>query len=51
MVQIEFVQSAFTAAEAAGSVSVCITVTGAILDRDVTVLLSTQDNTAMCESL
>ena len=51
MVQVEFVQSALTVSEADGSVSVCVNVSGASLDRDVTVYVSIDDGTAMCESL
>jgi len=45
VVQVEFAQSAFTVAEADGSVSVCINISGAVLARMVTALLSTQDIT------
>ena len=42
-------QSAFSVNEADGSVSVCTAVSGAVLDRNITVLLSTQDLTATCK--
>jgi len=42
-------QSTFPLSEADGSVSVCIAVSGAVLDRNITVILSTQDNTAICK--
>lgn len=40
----------FVASEADGSVSVCINISGP-LDQDVTVLLSTEDNSAIGKSL
>ena len=49
VVQVGFTQSAFPVSEADGSVSVCTAVSGAVLDRNITVLLSTQDNTATCK--
>ena len=47
--QVGFGQPSFTASERDGSVSVCINIFGAELNRSVTVLLSTQDDTAVCE--
>ena len=49
VVQVGFMQSAFSVNEADGSVSVCTAVSGAVLDRNITVLLSTQDLTATCK--
>ena len=49
MVQVGFTQSGFPVSEADGSVSVCTDISGAVLDRNVTVLLSTQDNLAVCK--
>jgi len=40
----------FMASEADGSVSVCVNISG-LLVGSATVLLSTEDNTAVCESL
>jgi len=37
------------ASEAVGLVSVCVNISGTVLDRNITVLLSTEDNTAICE--
>jgi len=49
VVQVGFTQSAFPVSETDGSVSVCTAISGVVLDRNVTVLLSTQDNTATCK--
>jgi len=49
VVQVGFMQSAFSVTEADGSVSVCTAVSGAVLDRNITVLLSTQDLIATCK--
>ena len=49
VVQVGFPQSTFPVSEADGSVSVCTAISGAVLDRNVTILLSTQDNTAICK--
>ena len=49
--QVEFAQPALTVSEDDGSVSVCVDISGASLDRDVTVYVSIDDGTAMCESL
>ena len=48
-VQVGFVQSFFVVNEANGPIFVCIEIFGADLNRSVTVLLSTQDNTAICK--
>lgn len=37
--------------EAVGLISVCVNVSGAVLDRNITVFLSTENNTAVCEFL
>ena len=47
--QVGFAQPSFPASESVGSVSVCINIFGAELNRSVTVVLSTQDGTAVCE--
>ena len=39
----------FMASEAVGLVSVCINISGTVLDRNITVLLSTENNMAICE--
>jgi len=39
------------ATEAVGLVSVCVNISGTVVDRDITVLLSTENNTAICESV
>ena len=49
VVQVGFEQSSYIVSEADGSASVCVNISGAILNRNVTVLLSTQDNSAVCE--
>ena len=49
VVQVSFTQSAFTVSEADGSVSVCTAISGAVLDRNVSIQLSTGDNTAICK--
>ena len=49
VVNVGFSAPSFTASEANGSVSVCMNIFGAVLARSVTVLLSTQDDTAFCE--
>ena len=51
MVQVGFAQSSYTLSEADGLVSVCVNISGAVLDRNVSVLLSTEDDTAVCESV
>jgi len=52
VVTVAYAQSDLTVSEADGSVSVCITISGAsVLDRNVTVYVSIDDGTAMCESL
>ena len=49
VVQVGFTQSTFPVSEADGSVTMCTGISGAVLDRNVTVLLSTRDNTAICK--
>ena len=49
VLQVGFTQSGFPVSEADGSVSVCIAISGAVLERNITVILSTQDNTAVCK--
>ena len=49
VVQVGFGQSIYLVNEAQGSVAVCVVIFGATLDRNVTVLLSTQNGTAICE--
>ena len=51
MVQVGFVQAAYTAMETDGQVLVCINISGAVLDRTVTVFVSTTSETASRESL
>ena len=51
VVQVEFAQPNYTVRESNGSVSVCINISGAVLERNVTVLLSTEDFEATCECL
>ena len=49
-VDVGFAESSYTVRENNGSVSVCINISGAILERNITVLLSTRDDEATCES-
>ena len=51
MVQVGFVQATYTAMETDGHVLVCINISGAVLDRTVTVFVSTANETASRESL
>ena len=48
VVQVGFVQAMYTVIESDGQVSVCINISGAVLNRNVTVFVSTND-TASCE--
>ena len=48
--EVEFAETSYTASESNGSVSVCIDISGADLERNVTVLLSTMDDEATRES-
>jgi len=50
VVQVGFENSSYLAAEDAGSVSVCVTITGQLV-RDIVVTLSTADGSAMGKSL
>ena len=50
-VQVEFAQPSFSVSESDGSISVCVNISGASLERNVTVYVSITDGTAMCESL
>ena len=49
MVDVEFAQPSYTVGENDGSVSVCINISGAVLERNVTVFLSTGGFDATCE--
>ena len=49
VVQVGFVQATYTVMESDGQVSVCIDISGAILDRTVIVFASTTNETASCE--
>ena len=49
-VEVGFVEPSYTVNESSGSVSVCIDISGAVLERNVTVLLSTMDDEATRES-
>jgi len=51
VVDVEFAQPSYTVRESDGSVSVCINISGAVLERSVTVLLSTMGFEATCECL
>ena len=51
MVQVGFVQAMHTVMESDGQVFVCINISGAVLDRSVTVFVSTANDTASRESL
>jgi len=48
---VGFAESAYAVTEADGLVSVCVTISGAVLNRNISVLLSTEDSTAVCESV
>ena len=48
--EVGFVEPSYTVRESSGSVSVCIDISGAVLERDITVLLSTMDDEATRES-
>ena len=48
---VEFAQPSYTVRESDGSVSVCINISGAVLERNVAVLLSTEGFEATCECL
>jgi len=49
VVTVGFEQSSNIVREAEGLLSVCVNISGAILNRNITVLLSTEDDTAVCE--
>ena len=49
-VEVEFAETSYTVRESNGSMSVCIDISGAVLERNVTVLLSTMDDEATRES-
>ena len=49
-VEVEFAETSYTVRESNESVSVCIDISGADLERNVTVLLSTMDDEATRES-
>ena len=49
-VDVGFAEPSYTVRENSGSVSVCVNISGAVLERDITVLLSTRDDDATCES-
>ena len=51
MVDVEFAQPSYTVGENDGSVSVCIDISRAVLERNVTVFLSTEGFDATCECL
>ena len=51
MVDVEFAQPSYTVGENDGSVSVCIDISGAVLERNVTVFLSTDGFDAICKLL
>ena len=51
VVDVEFAQPSYTVGENDGSVSVCIDISGADLERNVTVFLSTEGFDATCELL
>ena len=51
VVKIRFDSTAYAVSEGGGSVSVTVSVQNEVLDRDVTVTLSTVNGTALCESL
>ena len=51
MVQVGFVQAMHTVMESDGQVFVCINISGAVLDRSVTVFVSTTNDTASREPL
>ena len=48
---VEFAQPSYTVGENDGSVSVCIDISGAVLERNVTVFLSTEGFDATCKLL
>ena len=48
-VEVEFAETSYTVRESNESVSVCINISGTVLERNVTVLLSTVDDEATCE--
>ena len=48
--EVEFAETSYTVRESNGSLSVCINISGAVLERNVTVLLSTMDDEATRES-
>ena len=48
--EVEFAETSYTVRESNGSVSVCVNISGAVLERNVTVLLSTMDDEATRES-
>ena len=47
--EVEFAETSYTVMESNGSLSVCINISGAVLERNVTVLLSTMDDEATRE--
>ena len=49
VVDVGFAQPSYTVGENDGSVSVCINISGAVLERNVTVFLSTGNFDATCE--
>ena len=51
VVDVEFAQPSYTVGENDGSVSVCINISGAVLERNVTVFLSTEGFDATCKLL
>ena len=51
VVDVEFAQPSYTVGENDGSVSVCIDISGAVLERNVTVFLSTEGFDATCKLL
>ena len=49
-VDVGFAEPSYTVRENSGSVSVCVNISGAVLERNITVLLSTWGDEATCES-
>ena len=49
-VEVGFAEPSYTVRESNGSVSVCINISGAVLESNITVLLSTIGDEATCES-
>ena len=48
-VEVEFAETSYTVRESSGSVSVCVNISGSVLERNITVLLSTMDDEATRE--